>query len=226
MGTGKKLLVAVVAVLVLAAAAIGGVALAQTPSSASPGRGAAGSRIDDFLNKLAQNLNIDRPTLDNALKTTAKQEVDSAVAAGRITQDQANQIEQRIENGQVPFGLGAGFGRRFGGGGGEVAQCRSGAGSAVAGALGISQGDLQQARANGESIAQIAQDHGKTVADLRTAVEDSVKSCLDQQVQSGSLTQQQEQNILQRIQNGRFPGGPGNGGSRQHRSPGSRGASQ
>jgi len=254
---GKKgLIVTLVAVAVLGVVAVGGVVLAQTPSGGGAGGGApsgsagsanAGPRglIDSFLNQLAQNLNIDRSTLNNALKTTADQQIDNAVSAGRLSQDQANQIKQRIDNGQLPFGVG-GFGAfggpgRFGrhgrggpGGNAGLPQaavaCASTARNAVPSALGISASDLQQARANGESLAQIAQDNGKTLDDVRAAVQSSAQSCLDQQVQAGNLTQQQEQNILQRLQNGgpfgRFGGPGGRQGGSQPGQPGQSGTGQ
>jgi polyhydroxyalkanoate synthesis regulator phasin len=246
----KSLFLALIATVVLGAVAVGGVVLAQTPAPAGPGSGgqpgqpAFGdggglrARVDDFLNQLAQNLNIDRSTLNNALKTTANQEIDKAVASGQLSQDQANQMKQRIDSGQLPFGPGAfgafggqgHFGRRGSGGpNGDgafpqaAATCFSTVRDAVPGALGISASDLQQARANGESLAQIAQDHGKTLDDVRSAVQSAAQGCLDQQVQAGNLTQQQEQDILQRLQNGGpfgrrggqggGPGGPGQGPS-------------
>jgi hypothetical protein len=232
--SGKKgLIVALVAAAVIGAAAIGTVVRAQTPGPGGSGAGgpsvpgsgpSAGDfrgRIDDFLNQLAQNLNIDRSTLNSALKTTAGQEIDKAVASGALSQDQANQIKQRIDNGQLPFGPG-GFGAFGGGGRGgpggngglpqAAAACGSAIRDAVPTALGISAADLRQARSNGETIAQIAQDHGKTLDDVRTAVQSSAQTCLDQQVQAGQLTQQQEQTILQRLQHspfGRFGGRDG-----------------
>jgi polyhydroxyalkanoate synthesis regulator phasin len=231
MTNGKRLAVGSLAAAVLGVVALGGVVLAQTPSSGpsgASGQGAAANaaggvrgRIDGFLNQLAQNLNIDRPTLDNALKTTAKQQVDQAVAAGRMTQDQANQIKQRIDSGHAAFGFG-GLARR--GRGGEQATgaraCGSSLRDAVTNALGISAGDLQQARSSGQTIAQIAQAHGKTEQDLRNATETAAKSCLDQQVQAGSMTQDQEQRILQRLQNGGASGQGGwHDGSGQRRHP-------
>lgn len=235
MALKKGLIGAVIAAAVLGVVA-GGVVLAQTNSpggsganaqSPSGGNGAgARARIDNFLNQLAQNLHIDRPTLDNALKTTAKQQVDQAVAAGRLTQDQANQDKQRIDNGQSFLGIGRlGRGER-GGARGATAACGAGVRDAVTNTLGISAGDLRQARANGKTIAQIAQEHGKTVEDLRNAVAQSAKGCLDQQVQSGSLTAQQEQDILQRLQDRATSSGGGHGNNQRHGAPSSRGGSQ
>jgi hypothetical protein len=242
------IIASLVAAVGLAVAVAGGVVLAQTPSPGGSGRNVQGpasgpgagfrAGFDSFLNGLAQNLGVSRPALDGALKTTAKQQVDQAVAAGRLTQDQADKIKQRIDSGQGPFGFGLGGfdrgARRGGPGGGPGATdvgvgsaCRSSVEDAVTSTLGVSASDLQQARKNGESITQIAQDHGKTFQDLKTAVTSATKGCLDQQVQAGKITSDQEQTILQRIQNG--PGFPGGGrgatGERRH-APNQQGGNQ
>jgi polyhydroxyalkanoate synthesis regulator phasin len=202
-----------VAAIALAGVAVAGVVLAQSPSP-SPGQSGGGAnapataarqQVDSFLNALAQNLGISRSTLDNALKTTAKQQVDQAVSAGKLTQQQASQIDQRIDNGQFPFGLGRFFGRGrgFGDNGAAatgVRSCLGAAQQAVTSTLGISSSDLKQARRNGESIAQIAQDHGTTLQALQSAVTSAVQPCLDQQVQAGTITASQEQSLLQRLQ--------------------------
>lgn len=204
-----------VAALLVAAIAVGGVVRAQTatpgPSQSggnvqAPGNGrgaAARQQIDGFLNALAQNLGISRSTLDTALKTTAKQQVAQAVSSGKLTQQQADQIDQRIDNGQFPLGAFMGRGRGAGANGqapAAVRACLGSAQQAAASALGLSVSDLQQARQSGESIAQIAQDHGTTVQALQTAVSSAVKSCLDQQVQAGAITSSQEQSLLQRLE--------------------------
>jgi uncharacterized protein YidB (DUF937 family) len=213
-----------IAAVLLAAIAVVGVVRAQSPSPAGPGAngqaqsGHRGALLDGFLNALAQNLGISRPTLDNALKTTAKQQIDQAVAAGRIPQDRADQIKQRIDSGQFPFGPGGmGFGRG-GEGFGAMRACRSSAEQAVTSTLGVSASDLRQARQNGQTLDQIAQQHGKTAQDVRTAVSGAMKSCLDQQVQQGKLTSDQEQRILDRIANGPAGFGPGGRGPGGHRS--------
>ncbi|HTE83453.1 MAG TPA: hypothetical protein VK821_01855 [Dehalococcoidia bacterium] len=217
-----------VAAVGLAAALVGGVVMAQTPAPSGPGQSGGQSApapgggpsaaihatIDSFLNSLAQNLGISRSTLDGALKTTAKQQVDQAVAAGRMTKDQADKIKQRIDSGQGPIGFG--FGRFARGGGGTAGACGSSVQQAVTNTLGVSASDLQQARRNGESISQIAQDHGKSLQDLQTAVTTAMKGCLDAQVQAGTLTADQEQRILQRVQNGAGFIGGGRRGPGQH----------
>jgi hypothetical protein len=229
----KKASVVIGSIVVAAAfavALVGGIAMAQTPAPSGPSTGtpSGGIRagVDGFLNALAQNLGIDRSTLDTALKTTAKQQVDQAVAAGKLTQDQADRIKQRIDSGQGPLGLGAGFGH-FAGRGSEGSEgnrsamgaCGSAMQQAVSSTLGVSASELQQDRRSGESITQIAQDHGTTVQSLQSAVATAAKGCLDAQVQAGKLTADQEQRILQRIQNGSGFFGGASGGRGHHGAP-------
>src|SRR5690348_12424976 len=145
----------VVAAALLAAVAITGVVRAQSPSPGGSGSGsqpAAGAQhgaiIDGFLNGLAQNLGIPRSTLDSALKTTAKQQIDQAVAAGKIPQDRADSIKQRIDSGQFPFIGGFGRGGRGAGAGGAgfgaMSACRSSVQQAVTSTTGLSASDLRQ----------------------------------------------------------------------------------
>jgi lambda repressor-like predicted transcriptional regulator len=248
MKSTTRLIAAVIATLVLSGAAIGGVVFAQTaspttsPSPATspanpggqqtqpstsgqtpsnPNTAARQNMANDFLNQLAQNLGVSRSTLDSALKSAANTEVDKAVANGTLTQTQATAIKQRIANGQVPVGFG-----RFGGFGGPHGPRGKGLGGvdlrgAVANALGISTSELQQDLKNGQSIAQIAQAHGKTTQDLQNAVVASVKSNLDNQVKAGALTQTQENDILQKLQSGFQQRNGILGGGRRPRAAGS-----
>jgi len=103
---------------------------------------------------------------------------------------------------------GRGFGPGPGGGAGSL--------DALATYLGVSSTDLQTALHGGQTLAQVAQAHGKSTADLKTFLTSQLKTRLDQQVASGKLTSQQETDQLnaastridQQI-NGTFPaGGP------------------
>src|SRR5215210_7153352 len=59
-----------------------------------------------IINDVAQQLNVQPQALSDALKTALKHRVDAAVQAGRLTQQQANEIKSRIDAGDVPFGMG------------------------------------------------------------------------------------------------------------------------
>ena len=55
---------------------------------------------EQYLNRLAANLGIDRDRLVQALRQTRIDMVNEALRAGRITQERANRIIDRINSGQ------------------------------------------------------------------------------------------------------------------------------
>jgi hypothetical protein len=69
-------------------------------------------------------------------------------------------------------------------------------GADVAAFLGMSQSDLHTELQNGQTLAQIAQAHGKSVADLKTFLTNQLKTRLDQDVAAGRITSQQETDRL------------------------------
>jgi len=78
----------------------------------------------EYINLLAKNLNLDPSTVKAALDQTRQDmqaaritEIQQAVQDGKLTQDQADQMIQRIQNGPAggPFGFGPGGPGRPGG---------------------------------------------------------------------------------------------------------------
>lgn len=89
--TNKKTLKVMAVVAVLAVlGAVSAVVLAQT-SDAAP---AAGETT--FLAKVAANLGIDESALVAAMHTAREQSIDEALAAGRITEEQAAAMKERL----------------------------------------------------------------------------------------------------------------------------------
>lgn len=229
----KRIMIGVAGGALTLAAAIGGVALAQTPgtgtnpsatpSAAQPQRQAQHqAQKDQFLSDLAKNLGVDRSKLDSALKTTATDEIDAAVQSGKLTQDQANQMKQAIANGNVPFGIDGARGGRGDFGKGVPANVRQAAQDAVTGALkGETPDQVRTKLQAGETPDQIAQEAGTTVQAVQNAVVSAVQPLLDQAVQGGSVTAAQEQQLLTTIKNGKgFGFGVRAGGHRGMAAPG------
>ena len=87
----------VIALAVLAAAAFAGGAYASTRDSSTNARQA-------FLNDVAKRLHVTPAQLNSALTGALQDQLNAAVKAGKLTQAQADKIEQRIKaNGGVPF---------------------------------------------------------------------------------------------------------------------------
>ncbi len=160
-----------------------------TPSSATPAH--KQQLINDFLTRLAANLGISVDQLKKALTTTETQMIDQAVADGKITQAEADKIKAKIASGQAPLfpfigRHGRGFGKF-----GEMGFVKE-----TATFLGITPQVVITGLRNNQSLAQIAQAHGKTADELSSYLYDQLKSRLDTAVKNGKITQDQENTRL------------------------------
>ncbi len=195
---------AVVVALGLAAVAVGGAV-----TSAQQGDGPVGT----FLSRVAAKLGISEDTLTSAMQETSVEMLDEAVASGRLTQEQADQIKARAgEDGLLfPFG-----GPQHGPGGRSVVP------EAAAQALGITQDQLMTELKDGKSLAEVAQAQGMSVEDFKAALLTQVKAQLDSLVADGTLTQEQADRVMQNTEENidsivnavggfRGGGGPGHG---------------
>lgn len=210
--TSKTLLAATVAGLAVAG---GGAAIAasQTDSPAS-----------SFLDAVAKHLGISSDKLEDATRAAAIDQVDQALADGRITQQQADEMKSRIESGEAPLFLGPGaFGFRHGGPGHEGPGHHFFFGDKLSSAaefLGLTEAQLREQLRGGKTLAQVAEAQGKSVDGLKQAILDGAKSALDEAVANERLTQEQADAVYERLQssiddlvNGelRGPRGPGFG---------------
>jgi hypothetical protein len=166
----------------LAAAAGTGAAIASSNDNSRSTESKA--VIDDA----AKQLGIPSEKLSAALKKALEDRVDAAVAAGRITKEQGDALKQRIESDEYPIigGPGRGFGH-FG---------FFGRLDAAADYIGISEETLRSELSSGKTLAQIAQDHGKTADGLVNALLVDVRQKLDSAVAAGRLTRAQADDVL------------------------------
>jgi hypothetical protein len=189
------------AVATILVGAAGATALAQSaPTPTAPGKPAVQARADAFLNALASKLGKTPDELRGAFKAAEHDMVNQALAAGRITKEQADRLNQRIDQGNgVPFKPGFAMpGRGHDGKG--VPAVNAGLGAAhLAQFLGIQPKDLMSELHSGKSLAQVAQAHGKTVDQLKTFISDQTKTRLDAAVRAGKITQTQADAALKRL---------------------------
>jgi hypothetical protein len=178
-----KLLIAGVTV---AMAAGGGAAYAATQSG--------GTGQQAFINDVAKRLNVSPTQLSSAVKAALIDQLNAEVKAGRLTQAQANKIEQQInQNGQLPlfFAPGPGAHRLLG-----VRVKGGGVLHAAATYLGLSNAQLLNDLRSGKSLAQIAKARGKSVSGLEQAIVTAAKTRLDRAESNGRITKAQEQRLL------------------------------
>ena len=152
----------------------------------------AGDERQAFLNDAASRLKVSPKELSDALQGAFFDRLDAAVAAGRLTRAQADEIKQRSkEGGGLPFPGGPKpfFGPAFGG-------PLMGAIDAAAKYLGLTDAELANQLESGKSLAQVANDRSKPVDGLKTAIKDAVRTKLDAAVKAKDLTQAQEDQAL------------------------------
>lgn len=206
-----KVILLGIAGLVLAGAAFGIVAAqdsGETPSAtdtptatpsdedsdAAPSDAPKDALHDDYLSTLAENLGISQDELEAALKQTALDMVDQAVANGNLTEEQAAEIRERIESGEAPpffFGFGRGFHHGFDRGVGVGAKLDD-----IAGFLGVEVADITSALQDNQSLAQIADANGKTAGELAAFLLEQVTERVNDAVANGDLTQERADEVL------------------------------
>jgi len=185
--------------LVVAAFLAGGVVLgrafADTPTpTPTPAKPQAGSLWQDWLNRVARILGVTPDRLTEAFKQAGRETVQQAVQEGKLTQEQANRILHRIDQGR--FFVGPFFGK---GGPGIHFNLRRHL-DALADFLGMSTADLLNELRSGKSLAQIAQEHGKGRDELKNFLTQQFNQAVDRLVQQGRLTQEQANNAKSRFQ--------------------------
>jgi AraC-like DNA-binding protein len=206
----KRLLIAAPLALV-AALVIGAAALAASPSPTPSTAGDHPGQI--FVQKLAGVLHLSPSQTSSDLKLAELQTIDQMVKDGQLTQAQADKIKQRIQSGQGGAPVFGFPGRRGFGDSGLMMSLRTAEVNAVAGALGMSASDLQTQLRSGKTIADLEQQKGVSDAAVRAAAHDAATTVLDPAVKNGTITQSQEDAILQRITSGPgiFGAGPRRG---------------
>ncbi|MCW3050753.1 MAG: hypothetical protein JWO74_5037 [Solirubrobacterales bacterium] len=178
----------------LTALAGGGIAYATTKDPGATDRKA-------LLDDVAKRLNVAPSDLQAALQGAASDQLDKAVAAGRLTRPQADAMKQRLKDGGglplIGGGRRLGFAHpgRFGPGRGLLFAGPD----AAAKYLGLDAAALRDQLASGKSLADVAKAQGKDVAGLEQALVDAAQSRLDQAVADKRITEQQRQSILDRL---------------------------
>jgi hypothetical protein len=190
---------ALVGVALAAGTVVGGAVVSAQGGTGTQGPSNVQSRVQAFLDDVASHLGVTPDQLRSAIQAAELDQVNQAVQSGKITSAQADAIRQRIQSGRfVVPGLFGGFHR--GGFGHRGPGMAGGLLNAAAQYLGLSPADLRSQLQGGKSLADIAQQQGKTVDGLVQAMLAPAKSRLDAAVSQGKLTQDREQAMLQQMQ--------------------------
>lgn len=170
-----KLSLAVVAMLAIAGAAVGFVN-AQTQGEPDT------NKVDiNFVGRLADNLGVTQDELEAAIQATQLEIVDELLADGKIDENRAAELRDRIESGDGGlFFPGRGHHRPF----------RDGFGlGVIAETIGVTPQVIFEGWQNGQSLAQIAEANGSSGAAVADALMAQVEEHLAQAVADDKLTQ-------------------------------------
>jgi polyhydroxyalkanoate synthesis regulator phasin len=148
-------------------------------------------RSQAVIDDAAKQLGVDPSELSAALKQALKNRIDEAVADGKLSEEQADALEERLDSAGAPLvfgGLGGpGFGEHLGlwhlGHLGDL--------DAAGSYLGLTEDELRDALSEGRSLAEVAKAEGKSVDGLVQALVSEAEERIDAAVDEGRLTQAQ-----------------------------------
>ena len=154
-------------------------------SSQNPGQRNMGA----WEQALAEELGINVPILQVAQKAAFEQMINDAVAAGRLTPEQAERLKSMGARGAGPGFPGGG--RPFAGRmrEGFVHAVKSVL-SAAAGVIGISEDDLKD-ELRGKSLAEIADDNGVDRDELKEGLIEELEDAIEKAQADGKITKEQ-----------------------------------
>lgn len=196
------------------------IALGSTGAIAASGILSPKDETQAVIDDAAARLGVEPSELSDAVKSR----VDAAVEAGRLTDEQGEELKERLDSVETPLLFG-GFGGHRPGHSGQLGHL--GYLDAAATYLGISETELRERLAGDETLADIARDEGRSVDGLVQAMIEAAEAKLNEAVADGRLTQVQADEVAggleerirelvnsERLERGfghRFGHGPGRG---------------
>lgn len=151
----------------------------------------SGDKLDE---KLAQKLGVTVERLRTAREEARKELLQEAVAAGALTQAQADRILSGEWRGLSRGEMGALRGAK------GVPGIHVNIHEVAASVLNLSPEALRAELSQGKSLAQVATERGVSVSTLKNAILDAQKARISQAVANGRLTQEQADRILQGLE--------------------------
>jgi hypothetical protein len=176
---------------------------------AGAGLAATGAAEDGFLAGVAKRLGITEEKLRDAIADEKIARIDEAVRDGDITEEQGERLKERARSGEGlgRLGLGRGFG--FGidplplpdleRGLGRVFKVAGDQLEAAAEYLGVTRAELMEELSDGDSLADVARQKGKSVDGLKTAMRNALKADLDEAVADDVITREHADRLYEKL---------------------------
>jgi DNA-binding CsgD family transcriptional regulator len=155
---------------------------------------------DQYQQDLAKRLGVSVSTLQSDRKSAFADTLAQLVKDGKLSQNQANQIQQRVESSKACSGFSAtGIQNRLRAQ--FLAQYRSQFTAQVAQGLHLTSSQLTTQLKSGKTLRAIAKGQNVSPASLKTIIVNAAKSTLNQAVSSGDITQAQAASFGTYLQN-------------------------
>lgn len=185
-----KIKIAAVSAAVLALAIALGAAGAVAASRVLSADEESQAVIDDA----AGQLGVEPSALSSALENALKNRVDAAVDAGRLTEEQGEALKERIDSGDTPLVFG-GFGH------GDFGHFHHfGNLEAAATYLGLTEAELRERLADGDTLVEIAKAEGKSVDGLVETLVDAADKKIDDAVADGRLPEERAADLKEGLE--------------------------
>jgi ribosomal protein S20 len=186
MTTKAKIIAVVAGVLALAATAGGVMVYAQSNTTPS----------ESILDRVARIVGVDSSRLKDVYKQVINEDINAKVQEGKLTQDQASRIRERIEN-RIESGNFPGWtweGKYHKGGLKGVMAVHED----IANFLGMTSDELRDA-CHEKTLVEIAQEKGKSESELREFLKKTLEDKINKAVSDGVITQEQADNMKSRL---------------------------
>ena len=169
----------------------------KTTSSSAAGTPTTNPYCEQYLQDLAKRLNVSVTTLQQDKLGARTDVLNQMVKDGKLTQTQANTIEQRLQSHQACTGKGNKAAHfvvnQF------LQKYHTQIESSIATSLHMTSAQLTSQLQAGQSLSQIATSKGVSSTQLQTIVTNAVQSSLNSAVSNGDLTQTQATSISQSL---------------------------
>ena len=176
--------------------AVGAVAMAAAAGGGALAADAATPQEESqaLLDDVAKELGVESSRLSEALRRACENRIDEAVESGELSDSEATELRGRLEAGEVPLLRGL-----HGSGGHRGAHPGAGL-DAAATYLGVTEAELRESLRSGDTLAEVAEEQGKSVEGLVAALVAEARARLDDAVESGRLTEARRDELAEGLE--------------------------